>query len=181
MCFSSYLSCTKISFVNDERHPMRLPQNAVALFCSAILLCSCAQPLVVEKSDDVQIVSSEKNLLLINHTRWDVDIRRALTKAGFNVKKFASTKEVEVNRENISERFHKAEAKYGITQYPGGLVDRCILNKSIKFDEYAFEVSDLNTNDVIMTISKGGWTGDCGFHSGDLFDELSSSLADNWR
>lgn len=155
---------------------------AVAAISLGASGCARTAPVTVDRTADALINPADKNVVLVNHTRWDVDVRKALTKAGFNVKRFASTVETQVTDGAVAKTFNEAEARYGITQYPGGEVDHCIGAKSIRYDEYTLEVADLRTNDVVMTVQKGGWTGDCGsFSRGQLFDELSGALQANWK
>lgn len=162
-----------------------LKKSVNALTVAALLLslgaCARIAPLTVDRTGEGAIVADDKNVVLVNHTQWDLDIRKALTKAGFNVKRFASTAETQISDGPISKKFNEAEARYGITQYLGGTVDYCIGAKSVMYDEFTLEVADLKTNNVIMTVQKGGWTGDCGFHSGKLFNELADGLNKNWR
>ena len=54
-------------------------------------------------------------------------------------------------------------------------------NKNIKFGDYALEVVDLNTNETILVVSQGGWTGDCFPSTGNLFEDLSLALRQNWK
>ena len=148
----------------------------VAFLC-LLAACASVRPLSVDRSDGATIDSSNKTIALLNHTQSDVDLRRALTKAGFNVKKYVATSELEITHGDTLKRFNAADARYGITQYPGRIVDWGLGTGTLKYDAYSLEVSDLRTNDVVMTISEGGWIGG----SGTLIDELASSLASNWK
>lgn len=159
-----------------------LASAAVVIMSLGVAGCARTAPLTVDRIEDVPpIVATDKNVVLINHTQWDLDVRRALVKAGFNVKRFASVNETRVTGGDVSKTFNEAEARYGITQYPGGPVDWCIGAKAVKYEEFALEVADLRTNNVVFTVQKGGWTGDCGFSGGRLFEELAEALRENWK
>jgi hypothetical protein len=147
--------------------------------------CVSVEPLKIDRGIEVSEHLTGKNVVLVNHTQFDLDVRRALTKVGFNVKKFATTKESQMPYQGGTVTFNEADARYGISQYPGRVVDYCLgiagSTGNVKFKEFSFEVADLSTNNVVLTISKGGWINGCGVESGNLFDELASALRLNWK
>jgi hypothetical protein len=146
--------------------------------------CASVNPLRVDKAAQASPLT-DKNIVLINQTNYDLEIRRALTKVGFNVKKFAAVKERQMPEQGGTVTFNEAESRYGITQYPGRTVDFCLgfagATGNYKFKDFALEVADLKTNNVVLTISKGGWVIGCGMEDGSLFDELASALRSNWN
>jgi hypothetical protein len=152
------------------------------LIAVALLTVGCSAPLRVDRMSEARIDSADKEIVLLNRSRWDADLIRALSRRGFNVKRFASTRVIEgpIAGER-TERFREAAARYGITQYPGSQVDWCVLNNSVKIDRFTVEVSDLRTNKILMFVETGGWTGDCAYHSGSLFSELADVLAKEWH
>jgi hypothetical protein len=161
-------------------------KKLVSLAVTAVLVlsagaCTYARPLSIDRVTEGALPEDDRNVVLLNRTQWDLDVRQALTRVGFNVKRFSSTTERRVTEANGSSKFSEAEARYGITQYPGGISDWCIGRSSTKYEAYTFEVADLRTNDVVMTVQKGGWVNDCGFSKGGLFNELADTLRQNWR
>lgn len=159
--------------------------TALASLVLCLTGCARAVPLSVDRQSEIPLASAEKNIVLVNNTQYDLNLRRSLAKAGFNVKRFSSTKERERKSEGGTVTYSEAEARYGITQYQGGIVDYCVglvgTTKNVKFNEYTLQIDDLRTNDVVMTISKGGWVQGCGFEGGNLFDELATALRENWK
>jgi len=113
---------------------------------------------------------------------FDSKIRVALAKKGFKVLKFASIKKIisKGNETDIAQIYNKAEARYGLTFY-WEQVDRCI-GASGKLVDGTFEISDLRTNEVLMVVEGGGWTGNCVdiFAYGNVFDNLAGSLSESW-
>ena len=74
---------------------------------------------------------------------------------------------------------NEAEARYGLTFY-WEQVDYCVVNSSKKING-TFEITDLRTNEVLLVIEKGGWTGDCALPKSSVFDELATTLRSEWR
>ncbi|MDY0211804.1 MAG: hypothetical protein RBR06_02220 [Desulfuromonadaceae bacterium] len=145
----------------------------------ALFLAGCAAPLSVEKLQEFKPES--KVVVFVNSTRYDTKLRVALAKKGFKVLKFSSNQSVvtEGKADEIARSYNEAAARYGITFYHFQ-VDRCIGNSS-KLIDGVIEISDLQTNEVLMVIEKGGWTGPCALDMrGDVFDGLAQALSENW-
>jgi len=151
----------------------------------------CASGLNVHKFQDAKIDPNDKTLVLLTESRWSTSFRLELAKYGFKIKKFVSTQNVRKNvvSETSSglvedERsFREAEARYGVTLTQKSSVDWCPFNDNIKAN-FSLEVSDLKTNDVVLVIEKGNWTGVCGpfsIRSKYIFEELAEELANNWK
>lgn len=148
------------------------------LLISSIFIAACAAGLSIERLQDFNPRS--KVLVLTEHTRWDPKIRKELSKKGFKVLKYASINKVisEGGKGEIAKIHNEAEARYGLTFY-WEQVDSCIYNTS-KLINGTFEISDLRTNEVLLVIEKGGWTGPCADPRGMVFVDLAQALSEVW-
>ena len=146
------------------------------------MLYGCASSLSVDRVSDTPIDTTTHEIVLLDSTKFDYDLKKSLIKYGFKVKNTPSivSKEKKVD-ESTSLSYNISEARYGINQYPGAVIDWCLYNKQVKFDEYTLELVDLETNDTILFIKKGGWTGNCFPSTGKLFEELALELKKNWE
>ena len=155
----------------------------MALLIILTMLCvSCAAPLSVEKLQSFD--PAVKEIVLLNNTRWDAKLRLALSKQGFKPLRFATTTSVysKGRGENeIATHHNEAEALYGLTLYTEQL-DYCITNSGKKVNA-TIEISNLETNEIIMVVEKGGWTRSCGTHISKptVFEDLSNALKANWK
>ncbi len=138
----------------------------------ALLLVGCAAPLQVSKLNDFNPQSDR--LILLSKSRWDIDLRLALTKKQFTVLKFASQATVikDSDDKTATEIFNRAEARYAITAYYQQIDEMMVSDK--KKLNITLEVSDIKSNEVVLVIKKGGW-------SDRVFDELASELRKNWK
>lgn len=153
-------------------------RNCIYILLFLLILSGCAAPLNIEKLES--FTPDSKNFVLLNSSRFDNKIRVAMAKKGFKILKFASTEKVvsEGDQGEIARIHNEAEARYGLTFYYDQ-VDMCVTNSAKKINA-TFEISDLKTNGVLLVIEKGGWTEDCAYHKGGLFDDLSKILSENW-
>lgn len=143
-------------------------------------ITGCASALKVDRISDID--PKEKTLVLMNETKWNVKIRRELLRQGFEVKRLYSVKDVEIKKtDKITEKFSMAEARYGLTVVPGSIVDWCIGGNAKKYADFTLEVTDLNSNSVVMIVEQGGWTDTCLGMFGDLFPALAKALKENWK
>lgn len=147
-----------------------------------LFIVGCASNLSTSRISNTPIDSSDKTLVLLNSSKWDIDIKKTLIQSGFALKNMPSVLEVQHDiNDTTSVKYNKAETRYGIIQHPGGVVDWCLYNQNVKFGEFTLEVVDLKTNESILLVSKGGWTGDCFPARGTLFQELTQALRQNWK
>lgn len=148
---------------------------------TAIALGGCVAPLKVERLQE--FTPQSKTIVLLNSTRWDSKIRTNLSKNGFKVRRFASQNQVivEGNDGEIARVFNEAEARYGLTFFWES-VDHCIINSS-RHIYGTFEITDIQTNEVILVIEKSGWTEACGSRTHDqlIFEDLAGALANAWK
>ena len=146
---------------------------------AAIVLSGCATSLKVEKLQD--FTPQSKTFVLLSKTQWDSKIRTDLSKKGFKVLRFASQNQVvaEGKEGEIARVFNEAEARYGLTFTWEG-VDRCVYNSS-RLINGTFEITDIKTNEVLLVIEKGGWTGPCADPRGMVFEDLAEALSDAWK
>lgn len=110
-----------------------------------------------------------------------MEIRKALSKKGFKALKYSSLDKVisKGTQNEIARISNEAEARYGLTFY-WEQVDYCVVKSSKKING-TFEITDLRTNEVLLVIEKGGWTGDCALPKSSVFDELATTLRSEWR
>lgn len=155
-------------------------------------LTSCvASNLKIHKFSDANIDKNDKTFVYLSRTEWDNNFRIALFEAGFKVKKFSSTtskrnNNIQKHNNTITEdgtSFNVAEARYGLSLQKNKILDWCPFNDEVKAN-FELEVSDLRTNDVILIIKKGNWTGLCGPFSvreNYIFTELALELKKQWK
>ncbi len=160
-------------------------ETRTILLVSGLLLVvvGCASNLNIERLSEDKIDTTNKDIIFLTSTRWDSQVRRALARYGFTLKKYASIRQIEAKTSDaITETHNEAEARYGISIYPGSIVDWCLVTPGQKFDLFTLEITDLRTNEVILVVEKGGWTHDCPLTtSGKLFPDLAKALSDEWH
>jgi hypothetical protein len=140
-------------------HRRKAMLRSIIALLAALALTGCATSLKVEKLQD--FTPQSRTFVLLSTTQWDSKIRADLAKKGFKVLRFASQNKViaEGKDGEIARVFNEAEARYGLTFSWEG-VDRCIYNSS-RLINGTFEITDIKTNEVLLVIEKGGWTGPC--------------------
>jgi hypothetical protein len=150
----------------------------IAVF-AAVALSGCATSLKVEKLQD--FTPQSKTFVLLSTSQWDSKIRTDLSKKGFKVLRFAYQNQVisEGKEGEIARVFNEAEARYGLT-FTWEDVDRCIYNSS-RLINGTFEITDIKTNEVLLVIEKGGWTGPCADPRGMVFEDLAEALLNAWK
>ena len=160
----------------------RKDQMKILILLSAFVLfvTGCAAPLSIER---IRAFTPESKIIaLTGSSRYDAKIRTALAKKGFKVLKWVSQQQVVSKGQDgeLARIYNEATARYGLTVYWSDYVDRCTYNKSRKLDG-TFEITDINTNEVILVIEKGGWTGPCaGLGIVTVWDHLAEALLQNW-
>ena len=150
------------------------------LFAVFVVFClnGCATSLKVEKLQD--FTPQSKTFVLLSTTQWDTKLRTDLSKKGFKVLRFASQNQViaEGKDGEIARVFNEAAARYGLTFSWEG-IDRCIYNSS-RLINGTLEVTDIKTNEVLLVIEQGGWTGPCADPRGMVFEDLADALSKVW-
>jgi hypothetical protein len=144
---------------------------------------SCATvPTKITKIIEVNYNSEPKNLVILTGTRYDPQIRKALVKNGFKVKKFSFISSIEkAIDENTKKTINQAEARFGLSVYLGVQKDTCVGNDGVGLTNTVFELSDLLTNDVLAYVEKSGWTQPCAMaRVGIIWEELAVGLAELW-
>jgi len=161
---------------------MRDKLFATVTVLTVIFVAGCASGLRVTGAEKAAgLHSAEKRLVLLSGSEWDPEIREAFSRHGFTVTRFVAPRVIERDvSPTTRERFHQADARYGITVYAGRPVDWCIINDGVKLGRVTFELTDIRTNEVVFTISKGGWTKGCPF-STSVFDELVDEFVGVWN
>jgi hypothetical protein len=135
----------------------------VALMGMAILVTGCTQGLQVQKADRAALVSRSKHVVLLTQSKWDARLKQALTSEGFRVDASPGTTDT------------------GLAMDLGNQIDFCVVNENIKLDNVTLTVSDLRANKTIVTVSKGGITGPCAWHTGSVFNDLAIALRQIWE
>ena len=152
------------------------------LLSIAAITSACAAPLKVTKIGQSSLAGQRKVLALLTGTQYDADVRLSLAQHGFKTVKFAFLKRIERDTNDTTrETFNKAESRYGLSVYPGRVVDSCTINDGVKLGRSAFELTDLAENETVLFLHAGGWTDVCGVRSNLVWDTLAKALADNWR
>lgn len=170
--------------------PMGGPVTGLFGLVLCVLSVGCASGLRVRQFGGTPIDTAERSFVLLNDSDWEDDFRMALSQQKFILKKFASTEQVRQNRVTDSsgakvenERsYTKAAARYGLVLSQKSRLDHCPWNDNIKAN-FSLEVTDLETNEVVMVITKGNWTGLCGPFSVRrkyVFEELADELRKKW-
>ena len=153
----------------------------LALFLSLLVGCSTNRPLHVERL--AQFTPQSKRLVLLTTTRYDNKLRTALTKQGFTVLKFASTKTVVTagDANEVAAIYEKAEAAYALS-FTYDIADSCMGNDSMKLDA-TLEVTDLSKNQVVFVIERCAWTGQCAWEGRgpNIFEQLAEAVAQEWN
>ena len=157
--------------------------SRLMLTLALVLALGCASGFVSKEITPFDFSSTPKELVLLSGSAYDPEIRMALASQGFKVKKLSSVHEIEEEARSGEKRsYSKAEARIGMTIYLGGILDVCIGNASIvKFSKVTWELSDLETNQVLLYLSNGGWTSQCGIHRNTLWEPLAEALAAKWQ
>ena len=153
-------------------------KNLILLSAFVLFITGCAAPLSVDR---IQAFTPEsKILLLTNNSRYDAKIRTALAKKGFKVLKWSSRQQIVSKGQDgeLARIYNEATARYGLTFY-SEFVARCAYNSTKQIDG-TFEITDINTNEVLLVIENGGMTGACGQAGGTVFDGLAEALSQNW-
>ena len=152
----------------------------ILILLSAFILfvTGCAAPLSIDRIK--AFTPESKILLLTNNSRYDAKIRTALAKNGFKVLKWSSQQQVVSKGQDgeLARIYNEATARYGLTFY-WEFVARCAYNSTKQIDG-TFEITDINTNEVLLVIENGGMTGACGQAGGTVFDGLAEALLQNW-
>ena len=125
-------------------------RNIVILGISSFVMCGCAKSLSVQKVSSEGINTSNKEIVLLESTKWDYELKKVLIKNGFKVKNKPSVKsETKRINDEVSQEYDISETRYGLNQHPGGVIDICLINKHVKYDSYAIELIDTMTINVV--------------------------------
>jgi S1-C subfamily serine protease len=63
----------------------------------------------------------------------------------------------------------------------GGVSNFCMINDAVQYSNATYMLKDAQSGEPLVAVSKGGWTGPCAYHSGDLFGELAALLVEALR
>ena len=153
--------------------------RAILLISAVVALTACAASLRVERLQS--FTPESKTIALLGSSQWDAKLRAELAKKGFRVLRFVSTDTVvsKGKEGELARVYREVEARYGIS-FSWEQVDRCIYNAS-RLINGTLEVTDLRTNEVVLVIEKGGWTGPCADPRGMVFEDLAEALLKVWH
>jgi hypothetical protein len=141
------------------------PARGVGL---ALLALLAAFPGCAKDPDQLareQAERAERTWVILTPTRWDAKIIKYLRDAGFVV---------------TPKDRPAPDARYGLTVTAGTRLDYCVLNDSEKLANVTYEISDLQTKDVVLTERRTGWTGPCFVQWTEVFDELAEAVRAGW-
>lgn len=145
-----------------------------------ILISGCGVALNVERINTKLIDHNDKTLVFLDSHEWDMELQKALRKNSFSIKKFASQKIVqEKTSETRKEIFREAGARYGL-DYGYDIAEYCF-GGGARFRKLTVEISDLYTNDIILTVEKGGYSEGCPPANGTLFSDIARTLSNEWH
>lgn len=152
--------------------------RAILAIPVVVTLTACAASLRVERLQN--FTPESKTIALLGSSQWDAKLRAELAKKGFRVLRFAATDTVvsKGKEGELARVYREADARYGIS-FSWEQVDRCIYNAS-RLINGTLEVTDLRTNEVVLVIEKGGWTGPCADPRGLVFEDLAEALLKAW-
>ena len=153
-------------------------RSLILLSAFVLFVTGCAAPLSIER---IRAFTPESKIIaLTGSSRYDAKIRTALAKKGFKVLKWVSQQQVVSKGQDgeLARIYNEATARYGLTFY-WEFVARCAYNSTKQIDG-TFEITDINTNEVLLVIENGGMTGACGQAGGTVFDGLAEALLQNW-
>jgi S1-C subfamily serine protease len=72
----------------------------------------------------------------------------------------------------------QGDAPFVLQITTGGTSGYCLINDSVEYSNATYMLKDAESGEAIIAVSKGGWTGPCAYHSGDLFGELAALLVE---
>jgi hypothetical protein len=170
---------------------MVMNRSARLFVALPLALAACSSAVQVHRFGATPIDASARAFVLLETSRWETQLRVAFDQHGFTLRKFASTGTVRQNRITDSagvrienERsFTQAGARYGLTLTQLSQQDFCPWNGNVNAT-FSLEVTDLRTNEVVLVIERGNWTGLCGpfsVRSKYAFEELTDQLAKSWK
>lgn len=140
----------------------------------------CANRSIVMPMPNTQIDTSEKSFVFLTKSRWNMHLGYELKKLNFDVDKQVRYTGVNIKEsDTVQKQYANYSARYGIELEQGGVTNLCMINGNINTQIMA-EITDLKTNEVIFIIEESGWTGDCGYHSGDLFGNMARNIQKTW-
>jgi hypothetical protein len=154
----------------------------IFLAVAAFVAGGCRSEPIVQRLTFRGLDTSSKVIVMLTSTDWDDDIRRALGRQGFIVKKYT----IDETKSDIKEAYKAAGARYGLGVYPGKVIDECFANEeAIEFDNFRLELIDLQTDDIVVVVQEGGWVRDCPLASSwvdrrPLFYKLATAFASQW-
>ncbi len=141
------------------------------------LISGCAKPLEVTQIREIE--DKTRIFALIGTSTYDKDIVIAFAKRGLKIKRFSSVRTVTEISEKLYVKHSLTEARYGISLSWTRPMDVCLGNSGVKID-VSVEISDLNTNEIVMYIEKGGWTQLCGLRTSLVFDGIAEAVNKLW-
>jgi hypothetical protein len=145
-----------------------------------VLNSGCANRSSVIAMPNTTIDTSEKSFVFLTKSRWNINLGYELKKLNFDVSKQIRYTGVNVKESpTVDKQYADYSARYGIEIEQGGVSNWCMVNDNINTMITA-EITDLKTNEVLFIIEESGWTGDCAYHSGDLFGNIARNIKRTW-
>ncbi|HQS58680.1 MAG: hypothetical protein B7Y56_11135 [Gallionellales bacterium 35-53-114] len=144
-----------------------------------LVFAGCTTPQAVKEQH--AFTPQTNAVVLLKSSPWDARFRSELSQKGFKVLKSPAQNSA-ISKGNGLEPGPGgvvSEARYGLA-LSWVTLDHCVENNSRIIDA-TLAVSDIKTNEVVLSIKKSGFTGPCGPHSSIVFADLVNSLADGLR
>tara|TARA_B100001093_G_C26713240_1_gene964426 strand:+ start:53 stop:523 length:471 start_codon:yes stop_codon:yes gene_type:complete len=156
---------------------MKIKLLTISLIFSTLYIGGCAISPSTELLQEFKPES--KTIVFLNASRFSNKFRSALSRHGFKVKKYASIDRVKKKNEEEDVSYNQAEARYGIELH-WDQVDYCLIGNGKKINAFV-EVVDLQKNEVVLLIERGGWTETCALTQGTLFKDIAEELNSFWE
>jgi len=124
-------------------------------------------PLSVWRINDFEPES--KVLVLLTRGLYDNKIKESLAGYDFDIRSYPKGKTVIPNN----------ELRYGLT-FHYDRKQKCMTQNNEWLIEGVYEISRLESNEVVMKLEKGGVTGSCGDFRDQIFPDMAKALSDSW-
>lgn len=158
---------------------MEFPFKAAILLLVGIINTGCvaiaslpytlphfSAPLSIWRSDD--FIAGERVLTLLSRGPYDNNIKASLSQHGFSLRVNANR-----SKENV-------DTGFGLS-FTYDRKQKCPSLNNEWLIKGFYEISDIKTGEVLLTIEKGGVTGSCGNVFRDqIFPELAVALSNTW-
>jgi hypothetical protein len=149
---------------------------------SVFLIAGCVASKQIDRFGTARAEGSKTVALDAPSEPWVAEIERRLRGRGFRVMRWATRTQVSVSRENSTETFNAAEARY-ILKVQGAAslsyVRRCF-GGGYFFDYLNVELIDTRTNEALLNASDAGHSEGCPPVVSHTFGGITDAVAKFW-